>query len=48
MAEAFSIDPIQVLNSDVDEWLIRVAAAHALARDREDQDKKRRNVSGGY
>jgi hypothetical protein len=48
LAEAFHCDPIQILDSDLDEWLIRMAAAQALAADHEAREKKRRGSTGGY
>lgn len=48
MAEAFHCDPIQLLDVDYDEWLIRLAAAKALAHDHAERDKKMRGAQGGY
>jgi hypothetical protein len=48
LAETFHCDPIQLLNSDNDEWLIRMACAQALAKDQAERERKRRAVQGGY
>ena len=48
LAEVFHVDPIAILNCDQDEWLIRLAAAKALAADHAERDRKRRGVHGGY
>ena len=41
LGEAFSCDPIDILNSDENEWMIRMAAAMALARDHKEAEQKR-------
>jgi len=48
LAETFHTDPIVILNCDEDEWLIRLAAARALAADHAERDRQRRGVRGGY
>lgn len=48
LAEAFHCDPIQLLNCDLDEWLIRMAAAKALSADHERREKERKGSHGGY
>jgi len=40
LAEAFSTDPIQILNCSEEDWIIRMAAAIALARDHEEAERK--------
>jgi hypothetical protein len=36
----FGTDPLKILDSTDDEWLIRLACAKVIARDREEQNKK--------
>lgn len=35
MGEVFGTDPLQLLDCDDNDWLIRLACAQVLARDRE-------------
>ena len=44
MAEAFHCDPVQLLDSTQEEWLIRIAAGKALAADQERRSKNRPHV----
>ena len=40
MGELFGQDPITLLDCDMITWLIRMACAKVIARDREEQAKK--------
>jgi hypothetical protein len=40
LGEVFGTDPIQILDSTDAEWVIRLACAKVIARDREEQAKK--------
>jgi hypothetical protein len=35
----FGIDPVAVLNADMDEWIIRIAALEVIADDRKKQQE---------
>jgi len=36
----FNVDPIELLDCDLDTWLIRIACAKVVARDREEEAKR--------
>jgi len=44
----FHVDPVDILDSTDDEWLIRLACAQALSKDHAEREKQRKAIQGGY